>query len=83
MVLTDIDTCVSGWIFDVTNNYNIPFYFAGAIELTAGVLYLTLLIPSRQPAEAATVYVLDTKLKEKLKLESRSALSSTLSLAAL
>ena len=70
-------------IYDVTNNYNIPFYAAGAVELTAGVLYLTLLIPSRQPAEAATVYALDTKLKEKLKLESGSALSSTLSLAAL
>ena len=67
----------------MTNNYDIPFYVAGAIELTAGVLYLTLLIPSRQPAEAATIYVLDTKLKEKLKLESRSALNSTLSLAAL
>ena len=82
-VLRDINACVSGWIYDVTNNYNIPFYVAGAVELTAGVLFLTLLIPSQQPAEAATIYVLETKLKEKLKLESESAFSSTLSLAAL
>ena len=73
----------SGWIYDVTNDYSVPFYVAGVIELMAGACYLTLfLVHSRtKTTEETVVYELDEKLKAKLKLESDSVISSTLSVA--
>ena len=71
-----------------------PFYVAGAIEVTAGALFLTLLIPSRkqqseeqvpcqQDGDRQVSDPLNTQLQRRLHPDTASALSSTLSLSML
>ena len=75
------DYPVTGWIFDKTGNYSIPFYVAGVVEVTSGALYLTLQILTRKTSpETIQTPVLDVKLKEKLAITTQSAHSSMLSI---
>ena len=32
--------CISGWVVDMTGSFNAPFYIAGAVEASGGILFI-------------------------------------------
>jgi len=39
-VSKDVYLCLTGFIYDSTNNYDIPFYMGGTVEVLGGILVI-------------------------------------------